>query len=144
MNFVGVGNGLRGDDAAGLRVVTDLERRLGRARPGWVKFPHSEAPERSLSKIPISEGVIIFDAVQARLQAGGIVCATLSDTKYGFFATHNVPLRLIPGLAERQDSAFVIGIEPSSLNVHEGLTTPVQQSVNALVNELVSQLEAQR
>jgi hydrogenase maturation protease len=141
INFVGVGNPLRTDDGAGLQAVSSLSRAFDGMAPPWVKI-HSgvSSPERVLSKIPSTEGIIIFDAVQARLDPGGIVCATLGDTKYGFFATHNVPLKLVPGLAERKDSVFLFGIEPGSLEVGEGLTDKVRQSVHTLVAEVVKQV----
>ncbi len=143
IHFVGVGNELRRDDAAGLQVLSLLRRRLGGLPPLSVRLHRtSESPERVLSDIPANEGIVVFDAVQAKLGAGGIVCATLGDTRYGFFSTHNVPLRLIPGLAERKDTAFVIGIEPESLEVGEGLTLTVRRSVDSLIAEMVRQLRA--
>jgi len=143
IHFVGIGNELRRDDAAGLNVVTALGRVLGASPPSWVKLHQGELAERVLSRIPREDGVVVFDAVQAKVGPGGIVCATLDDTRYGFFATHNIPLRLIPGLAERQDTAYVIGIEPESLDVGEGLTRAVKRSVDALAAEIARQVRGQ-
>ena len=142
IHFVGVGNTLRRDDAAGVQVVSSLGRRLGHALPPWVKLHTSEAPERTLSGIPPGDGVVLFDAVRSKFAAGSVVCTTLDDTRYGFFATHNIPLRLIPGLAERQDTAYVIGIEPESIEVGEGLSPAVERSVDALVTEVMRLVRA--
>jgi hydrogenase maturation protease len=142
VHFVGIGNELRRDDAAGLNVVSALGRVLGALPPPWVRLHPGEPPERVLSRIPREDGVVVIDAVQANVGPGGIVCATLDDTRYGFFATHNVPLRLIPGLTERQDTAYVIGIEPESLEVGEGLTLKVRRSVDALAAEIARQVRA--
>ncbi len=143
IHFVGVGNDLRRDDAVGLQALSSLRRHLGGSPPCSVRLHRtSESPERVLSRIPANEGVVVFDAVQANLGPGGIVCTTLGDTKYGFFSTHNVPLRLIPGLAERNDTAFVIGIVPESLEVGEGLTPTVRRSLDALIAEVVRQVRA--
>jgi len=141
-HFVGLGNPLRQDDAVGIQVVSSLGRRLGSERPPWVRLHPSEAPERTLSSIPSEEGLVLFDAVRSNLAAGSVICATLRDTRYGFFATHNLPLRLIPGLAERQDTAYVIGIEPESIWVGEGLSPVVGRSADALVTEILRLVRA--
>ncbi len=138
LNFVGVGNTLRRDDGAGIEAVNSLQRALrGTSHPG-VKVHSPGAPERTLSKIPRPEGVVIFDAVEAGKTAGRIFCASLDDVKYSFFGTHNVPLRLIPGATGREREISVIGIEPESLEVGEGLTDRVRRSVEMLVAEVVS------
>ena len=142
IHFVGVGSVLRHDDAAGLKVVASIGRRLGATLPDWVKVHQKEPPERTLSRIPAKEGVVVFDAVEANMEAGGIVCTTLADTKYGFFGTHNIPLKVIPGLAERPDTVYVIGIQPQSLEVGEGLSPVVRRSVKALVEEVVERVKA--
>jgi hydrogenase maturation protease len=140
LHFVGVGNHFRRDDAAGLVALASLKRSLIRPRPGWVKFHDETSSERALSKIPSGEGIVVFDAVESNGEPGRIVCASLADTKYGFFATHNVPLRLIPGLAERADSVFLIGVQPESIEVGEGLSATVSKSVDELVTEVARQV----
>ena len=142
LHFVGVGNHLRRDDAAGLVALASLKRTLTRPRPGWVKFHDEGSPERALSKIPSGEGIIVFDAVESNSEPGRIVCTNLADTKYGFFATHNVPLRLIPGLVERADSVFLIGVQPESIEVGEGLSATVQKSVDELVIEVTRRVRS--
>jgi hydrogenase maturation protease len=98
----------------------------------------SPQPERLLSRLASEPGrIVVFDAVDASKSPGEIVCARLSDTKYGFFATHNVPLRLVPGLAGRRDEVFLVGVQPQSLEVGEGLTDVVQRSVERLVAVVV-------
>ncbi len=140
VHFVGVGNFLRRDDAAGLVAIASLRRALRRSTPGWVRIHDEPSPERVLSKIPGEEGVIVFDAVQSTGEPGRIICTNLADTRYGFFATHNVPLRLIPGLSERADRVFLLGVQPVSMEVGEGLSARVSQSVNELVTEVARQL----
>ena len=134
VHFVGIGNPLRSDDGAGPAAVSLLRRALGRASPRWVVLHKETNPERGVARIPSKEGIMLFDTVQSHSPPGTIVCTTLADTRYGFFATHNVPLRLLPGLSDRADSVFVVGVEPESLEVGEGLTKTVRESVDALVN----------
>lgn len=138
IHFVGVGNTLRGDDAVGVEVASRLRRALrGSGVEGVKVHPPDSSPERLLSHIPRSEGLVIFDAIEAGVEPGHILCASLGSTQFGFFATHNVPLRIIPGVAERKDSVFVMGIEPERLEVGEGLSPKVKASAEALTAEIV-------
>ena len=138
-NLVGVGNPLRGDDGAGLEVVRRLRSRL-REGPSRVKVhPAESMPERLLSRLAIASAkVVIFDAVEASLPPGEIVCSPLGRTSYGFFATHNVPLKLIPGLEPGLDSFYIVGIQPKSLEVGEGLTDEVEKAVDEVVSFVAS------
>jgi hydrogenase maturation protease len=126
---------LREDDGVGLHVVSEVRRRLGRTRR-LRTHPASLQPERVLSKIPPTDRILVIDAVQASLEPGAIVCAPLNETKYGFFATHNVPLRLLPGLSGRAD-VLVAGVQPGSAEVREGLTPAVKTSAEALADVIV-------
>ena len=91
-------------------------------------------PELLLSRLSSSAGrIVIFDAIEAAKQPGAIVCSRLSDTKYGYFATHNIPLRLVPGLAERADDVYICGVQPESLEVGEGLSDVVSGSAAQIV-----------
>ncbi len=140
VHLIGVGNTFRRDDGVGIEVVSSVRRSLGHTPPRWVRLYPDTPIERVTPRIPAEEGVILFDAVQAGLEAGRVVCATLGETDYGFFATHNVPLRLIPGLAERKDSVYMIGVVPESLELGEGLTPKVRRSAEALTAEVVRQV----
>ena len=84
---------------------------------------------------------MVIDAVEAQKEPGTIVCARLSETKFGFFATHNVPLRLVPGVAENAADTFVVGIQPESVGVGEGLSDVVKKSSERLVEMIVSMVE---
>lgn len=140
VHFVGVGNLLRRDDAAGLAAMASLKHALQRSRPRWVRLHDEDSPERAFSRIPRQEGVIVFDAVESDGEPGQIICTTLADTRYGFFATHNVPLRLIPGIAERADSVFLVGVQPESVELGEGLSARVSKSVDELASEVARQV----
>lgn len=133
-DLVGVGNPIRGDDGAGLEVVSRLRARPGAARRLRI-HPPASMPERLLSKLASGgHKVVVFDAVESGLPPGGIVCRKLGSTRYGFFATHNVPLKLVPGLESRLDDFHILGIQPGSLEVGEGLSTPVKEAVEEVVS----------
>jgi hydrogenase maturation protease len=135
LHLAGVGNEFRKDDAAGLEIISNLLSMLGPApAPDLSIHGVSSSPERLLSRLSSETGnIVIFDAVEASKEPGEVVFCSLSDTKYGFFATHNVPIRLIPGLAERERDIRLVGVQPGSLEVGVGLTEPVRRSVEQVV-----------
>ena len=143
VHLMAMGNELRTDDAAGLEVVSKLLSSLGPSpAPGLTIHASSSSPERLLSKLTSEPArIVIFDAVEASKEPGDVVFCRLSDTKYGFFATHNVPLRLVPGVDARARDIFLIGIQPGSLEVGEGLTDAVRKSVTMVVEAVASGLE---
>jgi hydrogenase maturation protease len=136
VHLVGIGNPLRSDDAAGLEIIKGVRARLGRTSAARFRVhPDSPAPERLLSKLSGTPGsIVVFDSVEASKNPGDVVLCRLSDTKYGFFATHNIPLRLVPGLADRSDDVLLVGVQPGSLEVSEGLTDAVRSSVRRIVS----------
>lgn len=140
VHIVGVGNSIRQDDAAGLIAVRRLLRQLGSTPSRHLTIhPESSSPERLLSKLAEGEGrVIVVDAVDAGAEAGGIVLGRLSETSSGYYATHNLPLKLIPGIADRLDAVYLLGIQPAALDVGEGLSPPVEASVDRLVSKIAS------
>lgn len=136
LDFVGLGNPIRQDDGSGLVIVARLRKATFPNRSRSLTFHASNgSPERLLSRLAgSSHRVVVFDAVQAALKPGTPVCARLDDTKYGFFATHNIPLRLIPGLHEAQENFLLVGIQPGWVDVGEGLSPEVEESVAIVVS----------
>jgi hydrogenase maturation protease len=91
-------------------------------------------PERTLSRLSSEGGtILVFDAVEASKEPGEVVFCTMADTKYGFFTTHNMPLRLVPGLVGHEEDVYLVGIQPESLDVGEGLTERVRASVQEVI-----------
>jgi len=136
VHLIGVGNELRSDDAAGLEIASCLRRKLGSAPTPGVKIHASvPAPERLLSKLASAGGrMVVFDAVEASSKPGQVVFLPMADTKYGFFGTHNIPLKLIPGLDRRLDDVFLVGVQPASLEVGSGLSEIVRESIREIVD----------
>jgi len=135
VHLVGVGNELKSDDAVGLQIASSLRSRLGASPvPGVEIHPCTPMPERLLSKLASGDGrIIVFDAVEASVKPGEVVFRSMADTQYGFFGTHNIPLRLVPGLKDRMGDFFLVGIQPASLDVGLGLSKTVQGSVSEIV-----------
>ena len=123
------------DDAAGLEIASSLRRELGMApAPGVKIYGSTPAPERLLSRLASATGrIVVFDAIEASARPGEVFFRRMSDTKYGFFGTHNIPLKLVPGLEGRLDDIFLVGVQPASLEVGLGISKAVRESVREVV-----------
>lgn len=133
IDFVGIGSPIRRDDSVGLHIVETLRRSVGST--SLVKVhPPMQNPERMLSRIMRhSTRVLIFDAVEADSPAGTVVFATLEKTKFGFFATHNVPLRLLTSFIMEPSDVGLVGIQPEDIEVGEGLSDTVRASADRVI-----------
>lgn len=144
-HVIGIGNSLKGDDAVGLEAAASLRRRLARASKVVRVHGPTSNPERIISALASrGERILIIDAVEAQKDPGTIVFARLSETKFGFFATHNIPLRLIPGVAENAADTYLVGIQPESVFVGEGLSAVVKKSCDWLVEAIAGLAEGSR
>jgi hydrogenase maturation protease len=147
MTLVGVGNPIKSDDSVGLYIARKLRKACG-ARPRdyvWIS-PQSSSLEHALSKIANGKQrtVIIFDAVESNLAPGSIIFAGIGQTKYGFFATHDLPLRLVPSIAYNSSNIFVVGVQPSSYEVGEDLSKVVKESADKVVETISKLLKGSR
>lgn len=134
---------MRSDDGVGLEVIRELRSALSSVpAPGVKVHPVSPMPERTISRLASEGGrMLIFDAVEAAKEPGDIVFCKLADTKYGFFATHNIPFRIVPGLAAMENDVYILGVQPESLEVGEHLSEPVCASVERIVTEFADLVE---
>ena len=140
VHVIGIGNQLKGDDSVGLEAVSSLRRRLRRTSKFLRIHGVSSDPERLISALASrGERMMIIDAVEAQREPGTIVFTRLSETRFGFFATHNIPLRLVPGVAENAADIFLAGIQPESSYVGESLSPIVKKSCDRLV-EIIAEL----
>ena len=135
LHLVGMGNPLRRDDSVGLQIVSHLVSRIGRRpRRNVAVHPPARMPERVFSKVDCkSERVLIFDAVETGGKPGSVVLARLDDSRFGYFATHNVPTRLVPGVAANPSNVYVGGVQPESLEIGEELSDSVRASARGII-----------
>ena len=144
--MVGIGNPIKRDDSLGIEVVSRLRLRLGpQPLPGMKIHPATLAPERLLVRLSGRKGrFVLFDAIEAGRPPGTVICARLEDTKIGYFATHNIPLRILPSIRSLDGSVRVVGIQPADVGVGEGLSPAVEESCDSLVEAVVEVVEARR
>ncbi|HUI01031.1 MAG TPA: hydrogenase maturation protease [Nitrososphaerales archaeon] len=132
----GVGNPIKRDDSVGLYIATRLRSRLGSAPTARVKIhrPVDQA-ELAISRLDLqSSRLLLFDAIEAGKPPGSVVFANLDDTKYGFFVTHNIPLRLLPSVRENGKNVFVLGVQPHDVGIGEGPSEPMVQVAEKIVS----------
>jgi hydrogenase 3 maturation protease len=146
VHIVGIGNPIKRDDALGIELVSKLRRLLGpQPLPGMRIHPPTLTPERLLVRLSSGKRrIVLFDAIEAGKPPGTVVCAKLEDTKFGYFATHNIPLRILPSIRDLDGKVRVIGVQPAEVDVGEGLSNEVNASCEKLVAAIVEMVEARR
>jgi hydrogenase 3 maturation protease len=132
---VGVGNPLRGDDAAGCLLAQRL-----RGSPGLQVIEAEEVPESYIGDIVAArpDTVAFVDATDLGASAGAI--AVLDQRDVALFAptTHRLPLSLVMDVVRCRTGAnvFLIALQPS----RTGFGMPVSHGVVAGVELLASLL----
>jgi len=135
----GVGNPIKRDDSVGLYIAARLRSSLGAAPSPRVNIHRPvDRAELAISKLDLrSSRLLVFDAVEAGKPPGSIIFANMDETKYGFFVTHNIPLRLLPSIRENGKNVFVLGVQPHDLGIGEGpseLMMPIAEEVVSVIS----------
>jgi len=125
---MGIGNPLRGDDAAGSMVA----RRIA-APPGVSVIDAQEVPENYFSLVADRQPgtVVLIDSIDMD-SAPGSVALLEQDQIAGYCpSTHRVPLSLLMSVLERTTEArvFAIGIQPAHTEFLEAMSDAVAESV---------------
>ncbi len=139
--FIGVGNPIKNDDLVGLYMSSKLRREHGANPTKSIRILSASSPETAFSKIGKdsrfeSGTIVIFDAVESDSPPGSIIFANVKETRYGFFATHNIPLRLIPSVSANIAKAFVLGIQAEDTDIGENLSKTVRESADRVVSRI--------
>jgi len=145
LSLIGIGNRLRRDDAAGLEVV----RRLRLAHPPGVRLIEEEGEPASLIDAwsSVDEALVIdcisSGAVPGKLHRFDVTEAPLPAQVFSA-STHAMGLpeavELARELGRLPGRLIVYGIEGESFETGEGLSYPVQKTVEKLVMELYREL----
>ena len=141
--IIGVGNPDRGDDAAGIIVAQRLRQRL----PSDVPILQITGDLTSLLEAwQTAETVILIDAAHSGATPGAIhrFDANKSSLPANFFrcSTHalGIPeaIELARALGNIPPQLIVYGIEAKDFDTGTGLSAPVEQAANKLVDLLCS------
>lgn len=127
--ILGIGNPLRGDDAAG----TELAERL---RNCFDCINGEEVPENYTQEIIAKnpDTLIIIDVVDIRGEPGDIVLLKPEQLKDECFDSHRVPIKVLITYLRNfiKDNIYILGIQPKLLHYGSILSKEVSESVNIL------------
>ena len=136
--ILGIGNGLRNDDIAGLKIVQKLEGRL----PDNIKLIScGQVPENYTRDIFnfSPDYIIIVDVVEFKGTPGEIRRISVNDIDGKSFSTHNYDISLfIKYILHFHKTEFrIIGIQPKSIDIGETCSEEVETAVNKVVEYLI-------
>ena len=138
--LLGVGNRVRGDDAAGPELIEILNKRLPDIGKDIFLFDGEEVPENYL--LPIADLkpnlVIIADAVDFGSRPGTVKLFPIRQIPQGSLSTHRLSLRFLGSYLEKETQAkiYLLGIQPKSLKLEEKLSPEVKKTLRDLADFL--------
>ncbi len=132
---LGAGSTLRGDDAAGMRVVEELQAEFDLMQyPKLLLCPGETAPENYSGKIRQFRPThfLVIDAADVNAPPGSIMEIRPEDVGGPTFCSHMLPLRvMIRYLAQETGTdVTLLGIQHKSIEFDTGMTDEVQAAVN--------------
>lgn len=143
LHLLGLGNPIRHDDGVGVFIIEQLTKKFASSPLDNITIhPPTGTPELALSQLKLrGTEVLIFDCLEHKAEPGSIAFKKLGSSRFGYFATHNVPLKVYTELSDTMKGVFVLGIEPQSLEIGEGLSGPVQGSAGEIIELVISFIE---
>ena len=140
ISIVGIGNALRSDDAAGGLVARRLmESRLIQDLETVLVMDAGHAPENGTGQLRRFEPnvVLMIDAAEMGEQPGTIRLIELDEIDGMSASTHSLPLSMLANylVLELNCQIAVLGIQPVSIDVGEGIDPRVDRAVQQIVSE---------
>lgn len=141
--IVGIGQELRGDDAAGVLVARALKSALAHIRSVLV-IEGGQAPENQTGVLRRFEPdlVLLVDAAEMGAASGEVRWLTQSQIDGLSASTHTLPLSMIAQFlsAELNCEVTLIGIQPAQIILGTALSPAVQKAVDDLARRLAGTL----
>jgi len=140
--LAGIGNRLRGDDAAGLLVISRLKRkRIKNA----ILLDCGTIPENftGIIKRLNPTHIIFFDAVEMGKGPGTYAVIDEEEICGGSISTHRQSLRILFRILREgipDVKIMLIGVQPKSTEFGKRLSRPVDKGVKSIVDLLVKVL----
>lgn len=129
--LVGIGNILRGDDAAGPELI---ERLTGKVEADLLDA--GEVPESYLGRITgrRPDTIVLIDAAELGASPGAAAILEIDDLKGKCLSSHQTGLDLFMRYLQAETGAdvFLLGIQPKSIGFGENLSTEVFETVGCL------------
>ena len=143
--IIGIGQELRGDDAAGLSAVQALRRRLV-GQDHLLLIEAGPAPENftGLLRRFRPDRVILIDAALMGVEPGAWRRLDWKDTSNFSGSTHTLPLNILGKYLETDLGCTVelIGIQPAGNDLGAGLSPAVSSSIETIAAALIAQVNA--
>ena len=146
---IGIGNPLRGDDAAGVAVAEQLRPRV----PECVEVVScNEEPSRLMEAWEGAESVLLFDTVTSGAPPGTLHCFDAGEeavpARTFRSSTHAIgiadTIELARALGRLPRHIRIYGVEAGSFSTGAALTPAVETAVTALVHDVLNDLEKER
>lgn len=138
--FIGIGNTLRKDDGAGIRVINILRRRgiknilnCGPSPENYIGWIKRISPTH----------IIFFDAVEMGKEPGHFEIIEECNFCEQFLSTHKIPIRLLFQILKNDLPSLkilFIGIQPKNIDFGKGISRPVAKGINSLVDKIIKAL----
>jgi len=132
---IGIGNRLKGDDAAGPELI---DRIAGRSR--FHCLDTGVAPENYLEKIARikPDTILLVDAMDFGGEAGSCRLFSADQVTGGGLSSHALSLRMTCDYLQQRISVhiFILGIQPAQVNMNR----PLSEAVGATVEKLAAEL----
>ncbi|MEW6592674.1 MAG: hydrogenase 3 maturation endopeptidase HyCI [Candidatus Hadarchaeota archaeon] len=143
---VGVGNDMRGDDAAGLLVVRKLKEKI--SSPRLLILEAGMAPERFISEIEsfAPSHVVFVDGADFGGRSGEVVVAGPEDVIGEKISTHALPISVLSGYLKMKTGAKVVlvGIQTAHIQIGGEISRKAAAAIRAVVEELLKRLKTLR
>jgi len=142
--ILGIGNTEKGDDSAGVRCAEALAHKL--KHPSIKVIIAGEVPENYTGMIRSYNPthVVIIDACAKGMKPGAVFLVDPSKIANDDVSTHRMPLSLFTMFLEKtvRCKVLIIGIEPQSVDWHEGMSATVAESILHIADNLSTALLA--
>jgi len=143
--ILGVGNPLKGDDAAGLLVIEQVMKNVpARTRPGVRIFRTYDVPENYTGKIRKFKParILIIDAALAGLKPGDIFILEKEKIAIEEISSHKIPLMVLISYLEQNTGCkvIVLGIQAKDLSFGMPVTPIVKTAVKTVGDFLTAAL----
>ena len=141
--ILGIGSPLKGDDAAGMMLIEELNKR-GLDKAGVLLIAGSSAPENFTGVIrEFAPGLLLaVDAARLGLEPGQAALLSGEELYGAGFSTHMLPFSIMLQYLRRQGivNVLLLGIEPQSTEFGLGLSTPVRRAVREAADFLAQEI----
>jgi hydrogenase maturation protease len=138
--LMGVGNVDYGDDGFGVILSEKIKERLKGSEEGqpYTVLNAGTTPERYIEAIAEKgfDHLIFLDSVEAGADAGAVIFMNAEEimSRYPQVSTHKISLGLIAKLAggNGRTKTWLLGVQPGSVRIGEGLTQEVSGTLEIL------------